>query len=241
MKAIGPALLASAALWACTPQTPARRSAAPPPAAAPVKGEPVVPGPPGQTQAPAATYTLDKNHSTVVFRLNHLGFSHYTAQFAKLDGQLAFDPAHPEAMRVTVSIDPRSLALPTPPAGFRATLLGPVWLDAGKYPEIRFVSTKVDRTGPNTARVTGDLTLHGVARPVVLETTFNGGYPANAFDGARVGFSARASFRRSDFGVASGLPAPGTNLGVGDRVDVAIETEWTSGKPTPGGPAPPKE
>jgi len=67
---------------------------------------------------------------------------------------------------------------------------------------------------------------------VVLETTFNGGYPANAFDGARVGFSARTSFRRSDFGVASGLPAPGTNLGVGDRVDVAVETEWNSGKPT---------
>jgi len=232
MRAIGLLMLAGVSLAACSPQTGAHKAARPPPAAAPVKGEPVAPGPPGQTQAPAATYTLDKNHSTVVFRLNHLGFSHYTAQFTKLDGQLAFDPAHPEAMRASVSIDPNSLALPPPPTGFRATLLGPIWLDAGKYPQIRFVSTKVERTGPNTARVTGDLTLHGVTKPIVLETTFNGGYPANIYDGARVGFSAHTSFRRSDFGVASGLPAPGTNLGVGDRVDVIIETEWNSGKPT---------
>lgn len=232
MRPIGAILVGAAVLCACSPQVPARKPVAPPPAAAPAKGEPVVPGPLGQTQAPAATYTLDKNHSTVVFRLNHLGFSHFTAQFTKLDGQLAFDPAHPEAMTVSVSIDPKSLALPPPPAGFRETLLGPTWLDAGKYPQIRFVSTKVERTGPNTAHVTGDLTLHGVTKPIVLETTFNGGYRANIYDGARVGFSAHTSFRRSDFGVASGLPAPGTNLGVGDQVDVAIETEWNSGKPT---------
>jgi polyisoprenoid-binding protein YceI len=203
-------------------------------AAAPA-GEPVVPG--GKTTAPAGTYTLDPAHSTVVFRLSHLGFSKYTAGFSKLDGTMTFDPAHPEAMKVEAKIDPKSLTLPTPPKGFHDTLLGKEWLDAAKYPEITFRSTGVQPTGPNTAKVTGDLTLHGVTKPVTLDATFNGGYAANAFDGARAGFSGHTTIRRSDFGVAYGIPAPGTNMGVGDNIDVLIETEWNSGKPT--GAAPP--
>lgn len=201
--------------------------------AAPPAGEPVVAGPPGKTAAPAGTYSLDKAHSTVVFRLSHMGFSRYTAGFEAVDGKLAFDPAHPAAMSVTATIDPKSLRLPMPPAGFKDTLLGPNWLDAGKYPEITFRSTKVEPTGPNTARVTGDFTLHGVTKPVVLEATFNGGYPPNSFDpgGARIGFSGHGVIRRSDYGIAYGIPAPGTNMGVGDQIDVTIETEWAGGKP----------
>jgi polyisoprenoid-binding protein YceI len=201
-------------------------------AAAAPAGEPVVPGPPGKTQAPAGTYALDPAHSTVVFRLSHLGFSKYTAGFSKLDGTLAFDPAHPEAMKVEAKIDPKSLTLPAPPTGFHDTLLGKEWLDAAKYPEIAFRSTAVQVTGPNTAKVTGDFTLHGVTKPVVLDATFNGGYAPNAFDGARAGFSGHATIRRSDFGISYGIPAPGTNMGVGDNIDVTIETEWHSGKPT---------
>jgi polyisoprenoid-binding protein YceI len=194
--------------------------------AQPVPGEPVV-SPAGKSDAPAGSYSLDRNHSTVVFRLSHLGYSRYTAQFEAVEGTLKFDPAHPAAMSVDVRIDPKSLRLPYPPPGFKDTLLGPNWLDAAKYPEITFRSTKVEVTGPNTARVAGDLTLHGVTRPVVLETTFNGGYKPNSFDpGGRIGFSAHTAFRRSDFGVKYGVPAPGTNLGVGDTVDVTIETEW---------------
>jgi len=197
-------------------------------------GEPVLD--PAKSDAPAGTYKLDPAHSTVVFRLSHLGFSKYTASFAKLDGTMAFDPAHPEAIQVSATIDPKSLTLPTPPAGFHDTLTGKDWLDAGKFPTITFKSTKVEKTGPNTAKVTGDFTLHGVTKPVTLDTTFNGGYAANAYDGARVGFSGKTTIRRSEFGIGFGIPAPGTNLGVGDNIDVTIETEWGSGKPT--GPAP---
>ncbi|MDE2487747.1 MAG: polyisoprenoid-binding protein [Alphaproteobacteria bacterium] len=226
--------LAALALAGCSKpgaggDAPAPQAAAAPSAAE--KGEPVI-ADPAKTTAPAAAYTLDKNHSTVVFRLSHLGFSKYTGEFAKLDGTLQFDPAHPEAMSVTATIDPTSLIIPSPPKGFRETLLGKTWLDAGQYPEITFRSTKVVRTGADTADVTGDFTLHGVTKPVVLHTTFNGGYAANPFDGARVGFSAKTSIRRSDFGIAYGLPAPGNNLGVGDNIDVTIESEWNSGKPT---------
>jgi polyisoprenoid-binding protein YceI len=207
----------------------ATASAAPP-------GEPVVPGPPGKTDAPAGTYALDTAHSTVVFRLSHLGFSKFTGGFGKLDGKLQFDPAHPEAMKVDVAIDPRSLTIPSPPPGFHDTLTGKEWLDSAKYPTITFHSTKVEPTGPNTANVTGDFTLHGVTKPVVLGVTFNGGYAPNAYDGARAGFSGKTTIRRSDYGISYGVPAPGTNMGVGDHIDVTIESEWRSGKPT--GPAP---
>lgn len=235
--------MAALALAACSkPAESPKASDATAPAAAsapaaPLAGEPVVPGQPGKTDAPAGTYTLDKAHSTLVFRVSHLGFSHYRGQFTKLDGQLAFDPAHPQAMSVTATIDPASLEIPTPPPGFRDALLGKDWLNAGAYPQIAFRSTKVEPTGPNSARVTGDLTLHGTTRPVVLEAVFNGGYAPNAMDGARLGFSARGAFRRSEFGVGYGIPAPGTNMGVGDRVDFTIETEWNSGKPTGAAPA----
>src|SRR5665213_229346 len=87
-------------------------------------GEPVVPGSIGKTEAPAGTYAIDPAHSTLVFRLSHLGFSKYTGGFAKLDGQLQFDPAHPEGMEVTTTIDAKSLTQPSPPPGFHDTLLG---------------------------------------------------------------------------------------------------------------------
>ncbi|HEV7384163.1 MAG TPA: YceI family protein, partial [Phenylobacterium sp.] len=109
------------------------------------------------------------------------------------------------------------------------------FLETAKFPAITFKSTKVTLTGKNTAKVTGDFTLHGVTKPVTLDVTYNGGYPPNAFDpgGARVGFSAHGAFKRSAFGMGMGVPAPGSNMGVSDDVDVAIETEFSDGKPPP--------
>lgn len=225
MKSALPVAAALLALAACQKPAPVERTEAPAAPAAPPAGEPVVSSTPDAAQ-PAGLYKLDPSHTAVVFRLSHLGFSHYTAGFSKVSGDLQLDPAKPEAAVLKVVIDARSLTLPAPPAGFHDTLTGPDWLDAGKCPQITFNSTKVVRTGPATADVTGDLTLHCVTRPVTLQATFNGGYPPNAYDGARLGFSATTSFRRSDFGVASGIPAPGTNMGVGDRIDVVVETEF---------------
>jgi polyisoprenoid-binding protein YceI len=112
--------------------------------------------------------------------------------------------------------------------------MGKGWFEAAQFPQITFRSTKVERVGEHAAQVTGDLTLHGVTRPVVLEVTYNGGYPPNNFDpgGARIGFSAHGVLKRSAFGISAGIPAPGSSMGVGDDVEVAIETEFSS-KPTP--------
>lgn len=183
-------------------------------------------------QPPAGVYVLDKPHTSVTFRVNHLGFSHYTARFAKVDGKLKFNPAAPATMTVEAVIDPQSLALNAPPAGFHDQLMGKNFFDAAAFKTITFRSTKVALTGKNTAKVTGNFTLHGVTKPVTLDVTYNGGYPANAMDGARIGFSAHGVIKRSAFGMGFGVPAAGSTMGVGDDVDVTIETEFSMGKPT---------
>jgi polyisoprenoid-binding protein YceI len=197
------------------------------PAVAQTPAKPAPQPPPGQ-------YFLDKAHTSVTFRVSHMGFSHYTARFSRVDGKLAFDPAHPSAMHVEATIDPNSLELNAPPAGFHDQLMGKGWFEAAKFPQMTFRSTKVEPTGPNSAKVTGALTLHGVTRPVTLAVTYNGGYPPTSFDpGGRIGFSAHGSLKRTAFGISQGVPAPGSNLGVGDDVEIVIETEFSAKRAAP--------
>jgi polyisoprenoid-binding protein YceI len=191
-------------------------------------------------KVPAGAYTLDKAHANLTFHVDHLGFSHYTAQFKNFDVKLQFDPANFKASSVTATIDPRSLDLNTPPAGFLDQLLGEQWLNATQFPEMSFKSTQVEATGANSMRITGDFTLHGVMKPVVLDVTFNGGWDGFAMDPhARAGFSAHGMLKRSDFGISSGIPEPGSNLGVSDAVQFEIEAEF-SGPPWHGDAASPK-
>lgn len=190
---------------------------------------------------PAGAYTLDKAHASLLFRVNHLSFSHWTARFTRFDAQLQFDPRDPTKSSVKVTVDPKSIASDNAPDGFMATLAGPEWLDAGKYPEMTYRSTKVERSGPNGLRISGELTLHGVTKPVTLMATYNGGYAGHPFDPhARIGFSAKGTLKRSEFGVAYGIPAPGTIMGVFDDVEVIVEAEF-SGPPLAGAAAPGKQ
>ena len=183
---------------------------------------------PFATEAPAGAYHVDPSHADLSFRVNHLGFSWYTARFTNFSADLHFDPLKPAEMNVVATIDPRSLVLPSPPEDFLDTLLGTQWLDAAQFPEIRFSSTRVEPTGKNSVRITGDLSLHGVRKPVVLIAVFNGGYAGHPLDPhGRIGFSARGSFKRSDFGISYGIPEPGSTMGVGDSIEVIIEAEFT--------------
>lgn len=183
---------------------------------------------PVSTDAPAGHYTLDKSHASVVFRVNHIGFSNYTAGFTGYDAALEFDPKNPQAMKFDGTVDAGSLTLSNPPAGFLKDLLGAMWFDVEKFPTITFRSTSVEMTGPNTANVAGDFTLHGVTKPLVLAVTFNGGYAGHPYDpNARIGFSAQGVIKRSEFGMAYGVPEPGSTMGVGDDVHVTLESEFT--------------
>ncbi len=130
-----------------------------------------------------------------------------------------------------MKVDPKSLDVENPPAGFLNELIGKDWLDTAQFPDLNYQSTSVEVTAPNQMKITGDLTLHGVTKPVVLDATLNGGYAGHPMDPhARIGFSAHGTFKRSEFGMGYGVPAPGTTMGVGDEVKVQVETEF-SGPP----------
>jgi polyisoprenoid-binding protein YceI len=180
--------------------------------------------------APAGTYKLDKNHASLIFRVNHLGFSNYTARFKRFDATLQFDPEKPTAMSIKATIDPASIETDSPEPeklDFNAELRGPNWLNTPKFPAITYRSTAIMLTGANRAEVTGELEMHGLKRPVVLEVTFNGGYPGMSLDPqARIGFSARGTLKRSEFGIAYGIPPAGSTMGVSDEIDVQIEAEF---------------
>ena len=212
---------AAAVLVACSEGESGQASTVPAaPAPAPVKAD-----------VPAGEYTLDKGHGSLIFRVDHLGMSRYTARFTRWDAKLQLDPANPANSSVTATIDPRSLEThyPDPKLDFNAQLQSADWLHTARFPEINFRSTRIQPTGPDTARITGELSLHGVTRPVVLEAKYNGGYAGHAMDpaGSHIGFSAYGTVKRSEFGVSFGVPAPGSTLGVGDQVEVMIEAEFT--------------
>ena len=228
------ALAALAALAACAPPAHQAPAASDEPAAKPI---------PVKSDAPAGEYKLDLAHASLNFRIVHMGLSHYTARFTKFDATLKFDPGDPEGMSVTATIDPHSIQTNYPDpkkTDFDKELQNDKLLDTAKFPLMTYKSTAVELTGPNTANVTGDLTLHGVTAPVDLDVTFNGGYAPSATDpAARIGFSAHGSLTRSAFGMGYGVPPPGSAVGVGDDVEIIIETEFAKAGPAPpAAPAP---
>jgi polyisoprenoid-binding protein YceI len=199
--------------------------------AAEAAGSPPTPPP---ARPPAGEYQLDKAHASLVLRASHMGFSTYTTRFSRFDAQLTFDPNNIAASTVVTTIDAASFEMDAAPQMCLDIMKGPQMLDTAKFPQIVFRSQKVRLTGPKSMQITGTLTLHGVTRPMVLEATYNGGYAGmpDMDPHARVGFSAHGAFKRSDFGITFGVPAPGTTVGVGDSIDFSIEAEFT-GPPLP--------
>jgi polyisoprenoid-binding protein YceI len=192
-------------------------------------GAPAAAPKPPVASAPAGDYHLDKSHASVLFRVSHLGFSTYTTRFSRFDAELTFDPSNIPASKVVATIEAPSLEMDAAPAACLDIVRGPQLLDTAKFPKIVFRSEKVVMTGSKSMKIYGTLDLHGVTRPLMLTGTFNGGYPGmpQMDPHARIGFSAHGSFKRSDFGMAFGVPAPGTTMGVGDLIDISIEAEFS--------------
>lgn len=178
--------------------------------------------------APAGQYHLDKAHASLLLRVNHLGFSTYTTRFSRFDAELTLDPSNLPAAKVVTTIDAASFEMDAAPQTCVDIVKGPQLLDTAKFPQIVFKSNRVQMTGAKSMKISGTLTLHGVTRPITLVATFNGGYPGmpKMDPHARVGFSAHGSFKRSQFGMGFGVPAPGTTMGVGDVIDFSIEAEF---------------
>lgn len=170
----------------------------------------------------ADSYQFDPTHTNIVWRASHFGFSSPSGRFGIKEGMLVLDEAAPEKSTVNVTIDAASLV--TGIDKFDDHLKGEEFLDTSKFPDATFKSTKVELLegggkGPAQASVAGDLTLHGVTKPVVLTVTLNkqGDHPMN--QKKTVGFSATTTIKRSEFGIDKYTP------GVSDEVVISIEAE----------------
>ena len=166
----------------------------------------------------SGVYVVEPNHTEVLFGVSHLGFSTYYGQFPGASGTLTLDAAHPAKSKLDISVPVASVMTASPK--LNAELAGDQWLDAGKYPAMTFHSTRIVRTGPTTADVTGDLTLHGVTHPVTLKATLHkiGDNPMMHVYSA--GFEVSGHIKRGEFGVAHYLGP------IGDDVTLIISAAF---------------
>ena len=171
----------------------------------------------GAAQAAPVTYRLDPDHTMVLFSWNHFGFSNPTADFGLGQGTLVFDEQHPAHSSVDVTL-PLS-RLDTHVSALDKHLKEADFFDAGKYPTVTFKSTTVQPLGAHKFKVSGELTVHGVTRPVVLDATLNK-IGINPMTKAQsIGFDATATLKRSEFGIGAYVPM------VSDLITIRITTE----------------
>ncbi len=162
-------------------------------------------------------YTLDSSHSQIVFTYNHLGYSTGTGMFSGFEGEIMFDQEDPANSTVSVSMPLMSMI-----TGWEARFehfMSPDFFDASEDEMVTFTSTDIEVTGENTANITGDLTLNGVTKSVVLDAKLNqvGSHPMENKPWA--GFDATTTLLRSDYNVGAFAPY------VSDEVEVHISIE----------------
>ena len=167
-------------------------------------------------KAPSGDYVLDKAHASVFFKVSHVGISQYVMRFTKFDATIKLDAANIANSSVVVTIDPKSISADYPldymathaDRGFKSwdeeLAMSPRFLNAGQHSEITFRSTQVEQTGPDTARVTGDLTMVGQTHPVTMDVKLIGSTDKHVITktGA-LGLEAKTTFDRTQFGMSA--------------------------------------
>ncbi|QNP41557.1 YceI family protein [Lysobacter terrestris] len=171
----------------------------------------------GTAFAAPVSYKIDPNHTDVIAGWNHFGFANPTARFGQVDGVIVYDAADvaKSSVKVTIPLSGIDSGVPDLDEHLRSA----DFFDAATYPTITFTSTKAEAAGDNKLRVSGDLTVHGVTKPVVLDVTLNkaGEHPLGKR--AAVGFDASTTIKRSEFGVNKYVP------NVSDEITIRITTE----------------
>jgi polyisoprenoid-binding protein YceI len=171
----------------------------------------------------ATTYTLEPDYTQGVFRWNHLGFSSPAAQFSQVQGTLEFDQADPTKAIVKATIPLATLN--TGVAALDDDFKSDFFFNIAKFPTATFTSTKVEKGSmPDHLRVTGDLNMHGVIKPITLEVTVTkiGTNPRNSVP--TVGFDAMTTLKRSDFGLGKFVPQ------VSDEIQMHIVSQAAEAK-----------
>ena len=167
--------------------------------------------------AEAVRYEIDPNHTMVLASWNHFGYSNPTAHIGGAHGSISYDPQAPEASSVQVTLPLANLDSFVPKLDEH--LRSADFFEAAKFPEATFSSTAVRSTGEGRLEVTGDLTVKGITRPVVLDVVLNKAAPHPMGKTPTIGFDATATVKRSEFGLAMAVPM------VSDQVTLRITTE----------------
>lgn len=173
--------------------------------------------------AKPVVYQIDPTHTATLFSWNHLGFSTPTANFSDIQGNITVDFEKPANSAVQVTIPTSSVN--TNVKVLDEHLQKPEFFDAAKYPNITFKSTKVQALGNNKYKITGDLTIKNVTKPVVLDTVLNkqGVHPMTKAQA--IGFNATTSFNRSEFGIGAYAPNVSDKITVNITTEAAIDTK----------------
>jgi polyisoprenoid-binding protein YceI len=177
-----------------------------------------------EARVPAGRYVLDEHHWSVTFDIDHFKYSRFTMRFDRATAQLDWREGGLDKSSVEVAIDAASVDTNVPLLD--KMVKGPDMFDVERNPQIRFVSTRFERTGDARGKLTGNLTIRGATQPVTLDVTFNGFGRDPLTKQNTLGFSAEGSFSRSKFGLTTWYPA------VGDDVHVRIQAEFD--QPLPG-------
>jgi polyisoprenoid-binding protein YceI len=175
--------------------------------------------PPSAVDFPGGHYVIDPRHASVVARVKHMGVSLYTLRFDSFDASFDYDPSHPEATRLTASVDPASLDVNAD----YSKQFAEEFLSASRFPKATFAATQMQTADDGTGTMTGNLTLMGVTKPVSFNVTLIGaGHEVLPIPLGRraAGFEATTTIKRSDFGSTY------LNNLVGDEVTLQIEAEF---------------
>lgn len=170
----------------------------------------------GAIAAPVS-YRIDPGHTDVIAQWSHLGFSNPTAHFGQVEGTIVYDAEDVSASSVEVTIPLSGLNAHV--ARFDEHLRSADFFEAAAFPQARFRSTSVAAAGEGRLTVSGELTIKGITRPVVLEARLNKAAPHPRNNRPTIGFDASTTVLRSEFGLGRGAPA------VSDEVAIRITTE----------------
>jgi polyisoprenoid-binding protein YceI len=183
----------------------------------------------GAASLPAAaqSWDIDTSHSTVGFSVRHMMVTNVRGTFDKFTAKVHGDPSDPATAKISATIEVGSVD--TRDAKRDDHLRSPDFFDAAKFPQMTFTSTKVEKTSATTAKVTGDLTLRGVTKPVVLEVEYTSPVK-NPRGKAVVGASATGKINRKDFGVSWSRSLDGGGLVVADEVTIQLDLQFVKGE-----------
>ncbi|MEX3895015.1 YceI family protein [Paraburkholderia sp. JPY432] len=177
-----------------------------------------------EARVPPGRYDIDQDHTSITFDIDHFKYTRFTMRFNRKQGELDWNDGGLDRSTASVAIDAASIDTNVPLLD--KMVKSDSMLDVARYPQIRFASTRFERTGEARGTLSGDLTIRGVTQPVTLDVTFNGFAPDPLTKKDTLGFSADGHFSRAKFGLTTWYPA------VGDDIHVRIQAEFVK---TPAG------